>query len=171
MMDSPEARPPATVPWLFGAQGLGLLAFITAVAGTFLATDVTYLAGALLLVGLGTWGALETRHADSLEQQLGALKSQHTADANALKTTNASLDTAVAAARQWKETCTTSADQARLAKEKSLELQRRLDASHQSFTRSQEKDRATPKCQQLLTTDLAAACPGIAQRLRELPSS
>jgi uncharacterized protein (DUF58 family) len=56
MMDSPEARPLATVPWLFGAQGLGLLAVITAVAATFLATDVTYLAGALLLVGLGARG-------------------------------------------------------------------------------------------------------------------
>lgn len=56
MMDSPEARPVAGVPWLFGVQGLGLLAFITAVAATFLATDVTYLAGALLLVGLGAHG-------------------------------------------------------------------------------------------------------------------
>ena len=56
MMDSPEARPVAQVPWLFGAQGLGLLAFITAVAATFLATDVAYLAGALLLVGLGAHG-------------------------------------------------------------------------------------------------------------------
>jgi uncharacterized protein (DUF58 family) len=59
-MDSPEARPLATVPWLFGAQGLGLLAIITAIAATFLATDVTYLAGALLLVGLGAhaWARL-----------------------------------------------------------------------------------------------------------------
>ena len=60
MMDSPEARPLAPTPWLFGKQGLGLLALITAVAATFLATDVTYLAGALLLVGLSAraWAAL-----------------------------------------------------------------------------------------------------------------
>jgi uncharacterized protein (DUF58 family) len=60
MMDSPEARPLAPVPWLFGRQGLGLLAFVTAVAATFLATDVAYLAGALLLVGLGAhaWAKL-----------------------------------------------------------------------------------------------------------------
>jgi uncharacterized protein (DUF58 family) len=52
MMDSPEARPLAAAPWLFSRQGLALLALITAIAGTFLATDVTFLAGALLLVGL-----------------------------------------------------------------------------------------------------------------------
>jgi uncharacterized protein (DUF58 family) len=60
MMDSPEARPLSEAPWLFGKQGLGLLAFITAVAATFLATDVTYLAGVLLLAGLTAraWAAL-----------------------------------------------------------------------------------------------------------------
>ena len=60
MMESPEARALAAEPWLFGRQGLGVLAVITALAATFLATDVTYLAGALLLVGLGAraWAAL-----------------------------------------------------------------------------------------------------------------
>jgi uncharacterized protein (DUF58 family) len=60
MMDSPEARPLAPAPWLFGRQGLGLLALVTAIAATFLATDVTYLAGALLIVGLTAraWAAL-----------------------------------------------------------------------------------------------------------------
>ena len=59
-MDSPEARALAGVPWLFSRQGLGLLVVITALAATFLATDVTFLAGALLLVGLGAqaWAAL-----------------------------------------------------------------------------------------------------------------
>ena len=60
MMESPEARALAAEPWLFGRQGLGVLVAITALAATFLATDVTYLAGALLLVGLGAraWAAL-----------------------------------------------------------------------------------------------------------------
>ena len=60
MMDSPEVRPIAGVPWLFGRQGLALLLLATAIAGTYLATDVTFLAGALLLVGLGArgWAAL-----------------------------------------------------------------------------------------------------------------
>jgi uncharacterized protein (DUF58 family) len=60
MMDSPEARALAPEPWLFGRQGLGLLALVTAIAATFLATDITYLAGALLLVGLAAraWAAL-----------------------------------------------------------------------------------------------------------------
>jgi uncharacterized protein (DUF58 family) len=60
MMDSPEARPLAAAPWLFGKQGLGLLALVTAIAATFLATDVTFLAGSLLLVGLiaRAWAAL-----------------------------------------------------------------------------------------------------------------
>lgn len=53
MMDSPEARALTTSPWLFGRQGLGLLLLITLVAATFLATDVTFLAGALLVGGLG----------------------------------------------------------------------------------------------------------------------
>jgi uncharacterized protein (DUF58 family) len=52
MMDSPEARGLIPGPWLFGRQGMALLALITAIAATFLATDVTYLAGALLVVGL-----------------------------------------------------------------------------------------------------------------------
>jgi uncharacterized protein (DUF58 family) len=56
MMDSPEARPLAPEPWLFGGQGLALLALVTAIAATFLATDVTYLAGVLLLVGLTARG-------------------------------------------------------------------------------------------------------------------
>ena len=60
MMDSPEARALAAEPWLFGRQGLGLLALVMAIAATFLATDITYLAGALLLVGLAAraWAAL-----------------------------------------------------------------------------------------------------------------
>src|SRR5712671_860152 len=60
MMDSPEARLLVSVPWLFGRQGLGILALVTLVAATFLATDITFLAGALLLVGLGAhaWAAL-----------------------------------------------------------------------------------------------------------------
>ncbi|HEY2596771.1 MAG TPA: DUF58 domain-containing protein, partial [Chloroflexota bacterium] len=60
MMDSPEARPLAAAPWLFGRQGLALLVLVTAIAATFLATDVTYLAGSLLLVGLTAraWAAL-----------------------------------------------------------------------------------------------------------------
>ena len=60
MMDSPEVRPLAAVPWLFSRQGLAVLALVTAIAATYLATDVTYLAGALLLVGLGAraWAAL-----------------------------------------------------------------------------------------------------------------
>jgi uncharacterized protein (DUF58 family) len=60
MMDSPEARVLVGVPWLFGRQGLGILALVTLVAATFLATDITFLAGALLLVGLGAraWAAL-----------------------------------------------------------------------------------------------------------------
>jgi uncharacterized protein (DUF58 family) len=60
MMDSPEARPLAAAPWLFGRQGLALLVLVMAIAGTFLATDVTYLAGVLLLVGLTAraWAAL-----------------------------------------------------------------------------------------------------------------
>jgi uncharacterized protein (DUF58 family) len=59
-MDSPEARPLAAAPWLFGRQGLALLVLVTAIAATFLATDVTYLAGSLLLVGLTAraWAAL-----------------------------------------------------------------------------------------------------------------
>jgi len=56
MMDSPEGRLPAGVPWLFGRQGLALLTLTTALAATFLATDVTFLAGALLVAGLGAWG-------------------------------------------------------------------------------------------------------------------
>jgi uncharacterized protein (DUF58 family) len=60
MMNSPEARAVSNVPWLFSRQGLGLLALTTAIAATFLATDVTFLAGALLVVGLGAhaWSAL-----------------------------------------------------------------------------------------------------------------
>lgn len=60
MMDSPEVRALVPVPWLFSRQGLALLLLVTAIAGTYLATDVTYLAGALVLVGLSArgWAAL-----------------------------------------------------------------------------------------------------------------
>jgi uncharacterized protein (DUF58 family) len=60
MMDSPEARAPAAEPWLFGRQGLALLALVMAIAATYLATDITYLAGALLVVGLAAraWAAV-----------------------------------------------------------------------------------------------------------------
>src|SRR5438067_2349449 len=64
MMDSPEARSLTGVPWLFSRQGLGLLVLIALLAATFLATDVTFLAGALVLVGLGAraWAALAFAH-------------------------------------------------------------------------------------------------------------
>jgi uncharacterized protein (DUF58 family) len=66
MMNSPEARALTIAPWLFGRQGLGLLTLVTLVAATFLATDVTFLAGALLLVGLGAqaWAALAFAHVE-----------------------------------------------------------------------------------------------------------
>ncbi len=59
-MDSPEGRVLSAVPWLFSRQGLALLALVTAVAATFLATDITFLAGTLLVGGLGAqgWAAL-----------------------------------------------------------------------------------------------------------------
>jgi len=59
-MDSPEGRGSSVVPWLFSPQGLALLALATALAATFLATDVTFLAGALLVCGLAAqgWAAL-----------------------------------------------------------------------------------------------------------------
>jgi uncharacterized protein (DUF58 family) len=56
MMDSPESRATMGVPWLFGRQGLAVLALVTAVAATFLATDITFLGAALLVVGLGARG-------------------------------------------------------------------------------------------------------------------
>jgi uncharacterized protein (DUF58 family) len=56
MMDSPEGRLLSGVPWLFSRQGLALLTLTTAIAATFLATDITFLAGALLVGGLGAWG-------------------------------------------------------------------------------------------------------------------
>ena len=64
MMDSPEARAATPVAWLVGRQGLGLLLLITLLAATFLATDVTFLAGALLLCGLAArvWAALAFAH-------------------------------------------------------------------------------------------------------------
>jgi uncharacterized protein (DUF58 family) len=60
VFDSPENRAAVETPWLFGRGGLAVLALITAIAGTFLATDITYLGGALLLVGLGArgWAAI-----------------------------------------------------------------------------------------------------------------
>jgi uncharacterized protein (DUF58 family) len=64
MMNSPEARALIGVPWLFTRQGLGLLLLVTLIAATFLATDVTFLAGALLLVGVSAqaWAALAFAH-------------------------------------------------------------------------------------------------------------
>src|SRR5215470_8504901 len=57
-MDSPEARPPLEIPWLFGRQGLMVL--VTAIGATFLANDVAYLAGFILITGLLArgWSAL-----------------------------------------------------------------------------------------------------------------
>ncbi|HEY3061751.1 MAG TPA: DUF58 domain-containing protein [Chloroflexota bacterium] len=51
-MDSPEARAPSNPPWLFGRQGLAVLALVAALAATFLVVDLAFLAGCLLLVGL-----------------------------------------------------------------------------------------------------------------------
>jgi chaperonin cofactor prefoldin len=128
-------------------------------------------AAALLVVGLGSWGALETRHASSLEQKIGTLNSQHKRDAEALKTTNASLDEAVAAAGQWKATCTRSAGELLVAQKQAADLQQQLASRRESFTHSQEKDRALPQCQKIMAMDLAAACPDVALQLRGLPAA
>jgi uncharacterized protein (DUF58 family) len=60
MMDSPEGRALMGTPWLFGRQGLAVIALVTALAATFRAVDITFLAGALLLVGLAAhaWASL-----------------------------------------------------------------------------------------------------------------
>jgi hypothetical protein len=59
-MDSPESRAIPEPPWLFGRQGLALLALAAALAATFLVVDLAFLAGCLLLVGLvgRLWAAL-----------------------------------------------------------------------------------------------------------------
>jgi uncharacterized protein (DUF58 family) len=59
-VDSPESRPLLQQPWLFTRQGLGLMALITAIAATFLANDVAYLAASVLVIGLlsRAWAAL-----------------------------------------------------------------------------------------------------------------
>ncbi len=51
-MDNPEQRAPPASPWLFGLQGLGLLAIVTLVAAAASAVEVALLAGTLLVVGL-----------------------------------------------------------------------------------------------------------------------
>jgi uncharacterized protein (DUF58 family) len=51
-VDSPESRALPDPPWLFGRQGLAVLALVAAVAATFLVVDLAFLAGCLLLVGL-----------------------------------------------------------------------------------------------------------------------
>src|SRR5437660_1229242 len=50
MMESPEVRALATIPWLFGRQGMALLTLVMLISATFLATDVACLAGAVLLL-------------------------------------------------------------------------------------------------------------------------
>ena len=52
MIESPEARPLSAAPWLFGRQGLAVLLVVTLIAATFLANDVAYLAGCLLVIGV-----------------------------------------------------------------------------------------------------------------------
>ena len=51
-MDSPEARLPLDAPWLFGWQGLAILAGVTLVAAALSAADVALLSACLLLAGL-----------------------------------------------------------------------------------------------------------------------
>ncbi|HEV7663001.1 MAG TPA: DUF58 domain-containing protein [Chloroflexota bacterium] len=60
MMDSPEARATSTPPWLFDRQGLALATFVMIVAAALRAADITFLAAALLLVGLAAhaWAKL-----------------------------------------------------------------------------------------------------------------
>jgi uncharacterized protein (DUF58 family) len=60
MMDSPEARPLLGAPWVFGRNGLAVMALVTALAATFRVTDITFMAGALLLIGLAAqaWARL-----------------------------------------------------------------------------------------------------------------
>jgi len=59
-MESPEARAVPEPPWLFGRQGLAVLALVAALAATFLVVDLAFLAGCLLLVGLfgRAWAAV-----------------------------------------------------------------------------------------------------------------
>jgi uncharacterized protein (DUF58 family) len=51
-VDSPESRGLIGPPWLFGKQGLIILALVAAVAATFVVLDIAFLAGCLLLVGV-----------------------------------------------------------------------------------------------------------------------
>src|SRR5436309_3415482 len=51
-MDSPESRGLLVPPWLFGRQGLAILALVAAIAATFVVLDIALLAGCLLLIGV-----------------------------------------------------------------------------------------------------------------------
>jgi uncharacterized protein (DUF58 family) len=51
-VDSPEARAPLDLPWLFGGQGMSVLALVTLVAAAASATDVALIGGCLLAIGL-----------------------------------------------------------------------------------------------------------------------
>src|SRR5436305_10681177 len=62
-MQNPEVHTPPEAPWLFGGQGLLLLAFVLLVAAAVGSLEVTVLAGCLLLVGLVArgWSAASLR--------------------------------------------------------------------------------------------------------------
>jgi uncharacterized protein (DUF58 family) len=62
-VDSPEARGLAVPPWLFSRQGLIVVGLVAAVAATFSAVDVAFLAGCLLVIGLlgRVWAAVSLK--------------------------------------------------------------------------------------------------------------
>ena len=51
-MDSPEARAPLDLPWLFGGQGLAVLTLVTLASAAVSADEIALLGGCLLAVGL-----------------------------------------------------------------------------------------------------------------------
>jgi uncharacterized protein (DUF58 family) len=72
-VDSPEARLPVDAPWLFGAQGLAILAGVTLVAAAASAPDIALLSGCLLLVGLCArgWAAAALARVEYQRRALG----------------------------------------------------------------------------------------------------
>lgn len=103
--------------------------------------------------------------------QLGAYSQQVKQDDTALKTAGDSLAAALAAVKQWQDTCALGAAGLTAAQQEIQVLEGHLTESHAALIAAEAKDRATPACAALLNADLAASCPDIASRLRVRPAA
>lgn len=125
----------------------------------------TYLAAALLLALCGM--GYHYQRAERFQEKAKAAEDLSAITASALAAANESVNRCSEANRKIIDAARLQATQLESATDNVYALAEQLASVRDQLKRKEEQDRANPKCQIILQSDIAAVCPSLADSVRK----